>query len=628
MVELDGMAVLREAKKRDTGTAVILMTGFGSMEGAIEAIQQGAFDYVSKPFKIDELKSVVSRASKHWDSIHRAARLEKDDSSAGRLNVTAKGLIGKSPEIVEVYKVLARAAMSTSNVLVIGESGTGKELVARAIHDNSPRRNKKFVAVNCGALAENLLESELFGHVKGSFTGAVSDKRGLFEEANSGTLFLDEIGDISSAMQIKLLRVLQENEFKPVGSAETKKVDVRVIAATHRDLDALAKQGKFREDLFYRLKVITIDLPPLRDRMDDLPDLVGHFLARYAEKNKKRVSHISDDAMSLLQSYTWPGNIRELEHAIERAVAMSNTAILFREDFPPEISRVGSSHGANSEGVQTGFGANGSTAISDGSAGSLKELEKAHIIKVLQDVNYNKSKASEVLGIDRATLYRKAQRYGIDLRGKSTVSLIVINEFAAKIRAGLALHHDYAERATFVDSIDVDPEKGVPASVLILFAQGATGPELLVTRRTETVEKHKGQMAFPGGAADPEDGGDSVSTALRETEEEVGLAPKDISVIGKLPPLWTVTGFTVTPVVAVLKRSVADVQFRMSAAEIAEIFWVPWDVLLDPRTYRCEKRDFRGKTYPIHVFQVDGHRIWGATGSMIKNLLDRLKSLG
>ena len=402
MIELDGMGVLRSAKKSNPDSSVILMTGFGNMEGAIDAIQQGAFDYVSKPFQIDEIRAVVSRAAKHWESVQGSR-----GSAPVKLEVAAKGLIGKSPKIVEVYKTLARAAMSSSTVLVIGESGTGKELVARAIHDNSQRRAKRFVAVNCGALTESLLESELFGHVKGSFTGAMSDKRGLFEEASGGTLFLDEIGDITAALQIKLLRVLQENEIKSVGSNETRKVDVRVIAATHRDLETFVKSGKFREDLYYRLKVISIELPPLRGRMEDLPDLVGHFLARFAEKNKKAVSHVSDEAMALLRSYTWPGNIRELEHAIERAVAMTNTTVLFPEDFPVEISRVG------------GAGPSAAVPLAPGGViNSLEEMEKAHIVKVLQDVGFNKSKASEILGIDRATLYRKAQRYGIDLRGK------------------------------------------------------------------------------------------------------------------------------------------------------------------------------------------------------------------
>jgi DNA-binding NtrC family response regulator len=407
MIELDGMAVLREAKKVSVNTVVVLMTGFGNVEGAVEAIQQGAFDYVSKPFKMDDLKSVLSRASKHWESLQVLPGGVKGATPVAKLDVTGKGLIGKSPKIVEVYKTLARAALSSSTVLVMGESGTGKELVARAVHDNSSRRNKRFVAVNCGALSENLLESELFGHIKGSFTGAVGDKRGLFEEANGGTLFLDEIGDISPSLQIKLLRVLQENEIKAVGSSENKKVDVRVIAATHRDLESLVKSGKFREDLYYRLRVISIELPPLRERLEDLADLVGYFLARFAEKNKKAVSHVSEEGMTLLRQHSWPGNIRELEHAIERAVAMTNTNILFPEDFPAEISRRGSGSVSAVDDTETG-----------GAPSSLEEMEKAHILKVLQEANYNKSKASEILGIDRATLYRTAQRYGIDLRGK------------------------------------------------------------------------------------------------------------------------------------------------------------------------------------------------------------------
>jgi two-component system, NtrC family, response regulator AtoC len=399
MLELNGLELLAHLKRMGVRSVVILMTGFGNMEGAIEAIQQGAFDYISKPFRLNELKAVVDRAAKHWQSLGSPAE------AIPVMPLAPKALIGKSPQIVEVYKTLARATMATSNVLIVGESGTGKELVARGIHDNSSRRMKAFIAVNCGALAENLLESELFGHVKGSFTGAIANKAGLFEEASGGTIFLDEIGDITPALQVKLLRVIQEGEYKPVGTNEVRKTDVRIIAATHKNLETSVREGKFREDLYYRLKVISIELPPLRDRLGDLPELIGAFIHRFSEKTQKRISHISDEAMELLMKYAWPGNVRELEHAIERAVAMTRTTILYPEDFPPEIAVLGGKLLAT---ATTG----------DIPPDSLEEVERLHILKVLQEAHYNKSKAAAILGIDRKTLHRKAQRYKIDLSGK------------------------------------------------------------------------------------------------------------------------------------------------------------------------------------------------------------------
>ncbi len=257
--------------------------------------------------------------------------------------------------------------------------------------------------MNCGALAEGLLESELFGHVKGAFTGAISDKRGIFEEANGGTLFLDEIGDISPALQVKLLRVLQEGESRPVGSNTLQHVDVRVIAATHRDLSTWVKESKFREDLYYRLKVISIDLPPLRERMEDLPDLVNAFIARFSNRSRKNISHVSPEAMLCLENYSWPGNVRELEHAIEHAIAMSRTHVLFPEDFSTEIQL---SQNSQAEPAQE---------IGRPSVASLEDIERGHILKILQQTGFNKSKTAEILGIDRATLYRKAQRYQIQL---------------------------------------------------------------------------------------------------------------------------------------------------------------------------------------------------------------------
>lgn len=400
MHDISGMGVLTHLKKNSPTSVVVLMTGFGNMEGAIEAIQKGAFDYISKPFQLDDMRAVLQRAVKHWESSQKGLKTGHRVNAIGE---TPRSVIGKSPKIVEVYKTLARATLSPSNVLIQGESGTGKELVARAIHENSPRKEEPFIAINCGALNENLLESELFGHVKGAFTGAISNKSGLFEEARKGTIFLDEIGDISPALQVKLLRVLQESEYKPVGSNESKKSYARVIAATHRQLEQLIQTGKFREDLYYRLKVVLIDLPPLRERMEDLPDLISYFVAVYSKKIGKNVSHISDDAMGVLQSYVWPGNIRELEHAIERAVTMTRSSVLYPEDFPSELRQ--KSEGAKSE-------------IGSAPLTSLEQVEKNHILKVLESTNWNKSKAAAMLGIDRKTLHRKAVRYQIELKDK------------------------------------------------------------------------------------------------------------------------------------------------------------------------------------------------------------------
>ncbi|MBC7395909.1 MAG: sigma-54-dependent Fis family transcriptional regulator [Bdellovibrionales bacterium] len=395
MEESDGLSLLSELKKRDSKIVMILMTGFGSMEGAIEAIQKGAFDYISKPFDLNKLLSLVNKAVNHIQTLNKVQGPAKPP-----VVERPRTLIGSSPEIVEVYKTIARATLSSSTVLIRGESGTGKELVARAIHANSDRKTKKFVAVNCGALTESLLESELFGYVKGAFTGAQADKKGLFEEANGGSLFLDEIGDITPGLQVKLLRVLQEGELKPVGSNDQIKVSVRIIAATHRDLDTYVKDGRFREDLYYRLKVIEIDIPPLRDRKEDIPELAQVFLAKYSAKLSKNIGAISKEAMAVLMNYSWPGNVRELEHQIERACALTSASMLSTDDFDfsGEIVR-------RNEAVSP-----------TGPAHSLEEMEKEHILRVLREVDYNKSKASEVLGIDRATLYRKAQKYGIQLK--------------------------------------------------------------------------------------------------------------------------------------------------------------------------------------------------------------------
>jgi transcriptional regulator with PAS, ATPase and Fis domain len=308
--------------------------------------------------------------------------------------------------MLEVYKLVARVAESKSTVLLQGESGTGKELIARAIHTNGPRRDKPFIPVNCGALPDTLLESEMFGYEKGAFTGAVGTKVGLFESANGGTLFLDEIGELGQALQVKLLRVMQDQEVRRVGSTTSTKVDVRIIAATNRDLEQLVKEGKFRDDLFYRLKVVPITLPSLVDRREDIPMLVHHFLQKCAAGTGHAVRGVLPDTMALLTQYRWPGNVRELENAIERAVSLSHGPLLTPEDLP-EVIRLGASAEAET-----------SVASGDPLADvylTLEEVEKRHLIRVLKETKGNKVKAAKILGIDRRTLYRMAERFGLDL---------------------------------------------------------------------------------------------------------------------------------------------------------------------------------------------------------------------
>ncbi len=395
MLDLDGIDVLKYFRLNSPRTVVILMTAFGSMETAVQAIKEGAFDYISKPFKIEEFKNIFKKAVKQ--AVALQSPQNQQDSNTLKNDGDVKAMIGSSPKMLEIFKTLARAAMSNASVLIIGESGTGKELIARAIFENSNRRNKKFITVNCGAFTETLLESELFGHTKGAFTGANETRRGIFDEADGGTLFLDEIGDVSMQMQVKLLRAIQEGEIRPVGTNESKKVDVRIVAATHRNLHQLVKEGKFREDLYYRLKVVLLEIPPLRERNEDVPELASYFLNKYVNKNKKRISKLTDVAMTLLKNYAWPGNVRELENTIERIVALSNASQIDFDDLPDEIRNPSTNY-------QT--------------VGKLEDVEKNHILQALQESNFNKSKTAEKLGIDRTTLYRKALKYGIDLKEK------------------------------------------------------------------------------------------------------------------------------------------------------------------------------------------------------------------
>jgi DNA-binding NtrC family response regulator len=393
MRDKDGMEVLRSFKKTSPETTVIMITAFGSIETAIEAIREGAFDYISKPFKLEEIKFTVKRALEQRkliqeNKLYRQELLDK---------YQFKNVIGRTPQMLQVYKTIAKVANTKSTVLLYGERGTGKELIARSIHYNSYRNNRPFIPVDCASLVETLMESELFGHVRGAFTGAHSTKRGLFEEAEGGTLFLDEVSNLSLSMQTKLLRFLQEHEIKRVGGTESIKLDVRMIAATNQSLEPLVKKEKFREDLFDRLNVVSIILPPLRERKEDIPLLANYFLQKFSEENHKNISYISPEVLEILTQYLWPGNVRELEHTIERAVIFSTHPIILPEDLPrkmfEEIKR---------------------TEIQlPEELLSLKEVEKRYILKVLQETGGNKKKAAEILGIDRTTLYRILEKEGV-----------------------------------------------------------------------------------------------------------------------------------------------------------------------------------------------------------------------
>jgi two-component system, NtrC family, response regulator AtoC len=396
---LSGLDVLRAYKDVQPESEVILITAFGSMETAIEAVKAGAFDYLSKPFKIEEVLLQVERALKNRSLVRENRSLKRQLGSQGPL----ASLVGRSPAMLEVYKKIAMVSDSRSTVLICGESGTGKELVARAIHHNGPRAEQRFFAVNCGALTETLLESELFGHMRGSFTGAVVSKRGIFEEASGGTVFLDEVSEMSPALQVKLLRTIEEQEIRRVGSNQDIKIDVRIVAAGNRNLAQLAEEGKFRKDLFYRLRVIEIDLPPLRERQEDIPLLVEHFLKRLGA-DRGRAFTVSPQALSMLVSYSWPGNVRDLENTLEAAVALNRSGVVTADDLPSKVKEP-SGEGARAED----FFAHLPT---------LDALEARYLSHVLKVTGGNKARAAVILGINRKTLYRMQERF----RGDSKAS--------------------------------------------------------------------------------------------------------------------------------------------------------------------------------------------------------------
>ena len=402
MHAVDGLTVLREFKRMSQDTAIVVLTAFGSLEGAIEAIRQGAYDYLAKPFKKEEIKLVVQRSLDHCRLLRENTKFREELKKS---KDEWSPLVGSSPAMLEVYKLVARVSEGRSTVLLQGESGTGKELIARAIHGNSPRRDKAFLPVNCGALPDTLLESEMFGYEKGAFTGAVGTKTGLFESANGGTLFLDEIGELGQALQVKLLRVMQDHEVRRVGGTSSIKVDVRIIAATNRDLEQFVKDGKFRDDLFYRLNVVRITLPSLKEREEDIPMLAHHFLQKCAAGATTAVRGFHPDTLDCLKRYRWPGNVRELENAIERAVSLSHGPLLTPDDLPEQIRQASTASEQKPDAPE---------AIESVYL-TLEEVEKRHLIRVLKETKGNKVKAAKILGIDRRTLYRMAERFGLDL---------------------------------------------------------------------------------------------------------------------------------------------------------------------------------------------------------------------
>lgn len=390
MPELDGLSLIGELRSLGHDMPIILMTACGSLKTAVDGIRAGAFDYISKPFILDDVRLVVRRALQHTQP-HEKRQSEKPFPHP----IRAENLVGSSPAVVSVYKSVARVAQTESTVLLEGESGTGKELIARAIHANSARSAAPFVTIDGGALTETLLESELFGHERGAFTGAVGAKKGLLEKAHLGTCFLDEVADLSPALQGRLLRVIQEREFRRVGSTTTMTVDVRIIAASKRNLSSLVQAGSFREDLYYRLNVVRIQIPPLRERKEDIPVLAQYFVNKYGGAKTKPVMGISAEAMKILTCYWWPGNVRELEHAIEQAVALTPHSLIYPEDLPQVVHMPESPQAQARDWV------------------TLAELERAHILRVLKHHQQDLGRSAAILGIHRKTLLRKLRQFGL-----------------------------------------------------------------------------------------------------------------------------------------------------------------------------------------------------------------------
>ena len=395
MPGMDGMEVLKEVKRINHEIDVVIITAYGTIETAVEAIKVGAIDYITKPVELDELLILVDRVTERRGLIRENELLKQE---LGNRGVTTEQIIYKSPQMLELINMASRVAASRASVLIQGESGTGKELLARLIHQLSPRAHKPIIVVNCGALQENLLESELFGHEKGAYTGASSRRIGRFEEADGGTLFLDEIGELSPAIQVKLLRFLQEREISRLGSNVNISVDVRIISATNRDLDIQVKEGIFREDLFYRLKVVTMSLPPLRDRKEDLPALIDHFMDKFARENAKNIKGITAEARDLLLKYDYPGNVRELVNIMERAVVIARDEYITVNDIP-----------FKSDDLEDPSKKESSGSLRE----SLEELEKRLITEAMNKTGDNQTRAAEMLGMSERMLRYKLKKYDL-----------------------------------------------------------------------------------------------------------------------------------------------------------------------------------------------------------------------
>jgi two-component system response regulator HydG len=397
MKQVGGIEALKEIKKISPGIPIIIMTAYASVGTAVDALKSGAYDYLTKPLDIEELKILVAKALRYreleQENIHLKERLnDRFDFS---------NIIGRSPAMSKLFETMALVTPSEATVLIAGESGTGKELIVNAIHQNSPRGEKPLIKVNCAALPETLLESELFGHEKGAFTGAIARKQGRFQLAHKSSIFLDEIAEMAPATQAKILRVLQEREFEPLGSTQTIKVDTRIIAATNRNLEEEIQQGRFREDLYYRLNVVTVEVPPLRQRREDIPVLADFFLKQYAEKNRRLIKGFTPRATDLLMRYDWPGNVRELENIIERSVIMARGETITPLEFPNDLQELDEELKATQIDLRPGR--------------SLKEVEKDMIIRTLEETGGNRTHAAKILGISRRTLQLKLKEYGINL---------------------------------------------------------------------------------------------------------------------------------------------------------------------------------------------------------------------